>query len=48
MQLTDGDEKCVLKLCMYKTPYGKSGHTYVIVVVQLIDIMFDSLKSNTD
>ena len=26
MQLTDGDEKCVLKLCMYKTPFGKSGH----------------------
>ena len=20
MQLTDGDEKCVLKLCVYKTP----------------------------
>ena len=26
MQLTDGDEKCVLKLCVYKTPFGKSGH----------------------
>ena len=28
MQLTDGDEKCVLKLCAYKTPFGKSGHIY--------------------
>ena len=28
MQLTDGDEKCVLKLCMYKTPFGKSGHIF--------------------
>ena len=28
MQLTDGDEKCVLKLCVYKTPFGKSGHIY--------------------
>ena len=26
IQLTDGDEKCVLKLCAYKTPFGKSGH----------------------
>ena len=26
MQLTDGDENCVLKLCVYKTPFGKSGH----------------------
>ena len=31
MQLTDGDEMwdlklCVLKLCVYKTPFGKSGH----------------------
>ena len=25
---TDGDEKCVLKLCVYKTPFGKSGHIY--------------------
>ena len=28
MQLTDGDEKCVLKLCVYKTPFDKSGHKY--------------------
>ena len=26
MLLTDGDEKCVLKLCVCKTPFGKSGH----------------------
>ena len=28
MQLTDGDEKCALKLCVYKTPFDKSGHIY--------------------
>ena len=27
MQLSNGNEKCVLKLCVYKTPFGKSGHT---------------------
>ena len=28
MQLIDGDadEKCVLKLCVHKTPFGKSGY----------------------
>ena len=28
IQLTDGIEKCVLKLCVYKTPFGKSDHIY--------------------
>ena len=32
MQLTDGDEKCVLKLCMYKTPFGKSGHICILPI----------------
>ena len=32
MQLTDGDKKCVLKLCVYKTPFGKSDHKCVMQV----------------
>ena len=31
MQLTDGDEKCVLKLYMYKTAFGKFGHICGII-----------------
>ena len=33
MWLTDGDEKCVLKLCVYKTPFGKSGHIFNFLVM---------------
>ena len=28
MKLTNGDERCVLKLCVHKTSFGKSGHVH--------------------
>ena len=38
--VTDGYEKCILKLCVYKTqtPFGKSGHKYT--VLKLKDIVY--------
>ena len=33
MWVTDGDEKCVLKLYVYKTPFGKSGHIFQICFI---------------
>ena len=38
MYQTDGDEKCVLKLCVYKTPFGKSGHIYYMLKSCLTEI----------
>ena len=37
MQLANGDEKYVLKLCMYKTPFGKFGYIYVLVISRYKD-----------
>ena len=37
MWLTDGDEKCVLKLCVYKTPFDKSGHIFALIIHKQID-----------
>ena len=35
MKLTDGDEKCVLKLCVYKTPFGESGHIHIYIYIYI-------------